>query len=285
MDKREHIDRPQPGTSSDAEGKPRARETEIVGANLWSPSEESDDTTARPDWRDMGLVEPSLLPSTRRLLRRFTTPGLEKPYLHFMEHRIQRNPRDLLSHVRRVMSEHARGDAEGTHGALLDLFLVLGQRGRPLRHRLLGLVSECLTEEQRRFFHNRLESGVYTSDVTAEVPRSRLSQPVAGTTNIVTLRSTVDDADADTDTVELARAAIADGRDELAQTLLEGAVEADPGDEDVCRELLTLYKRKNLRAALLRTYTASLGRRLALPEVWRRMAADFRANNIDDDRS
>ncbi len=183
MVKREHTERPPPNTSSDAEGKPRARKTEIVGANLWLPTEESGDTTARPDWQDMGLVAPSLLPPPRRLLRHFTTPGLEKPYLHFLEHRIQRDPRDLLSHVRRVMSEHARGDAEGTHGALLDLFLVLGQRGRPLRQRLLDLVSGCLTKEQRRFFHDRLESGVKTSDVTAEVPRSRLLQPVVGATN------------------------------------------------------------------------------------------------------
>jgi len=51
-----------------------------------------------------------------------------------------RNPRDLLSHVRRLYLANALEEAEAITGALTDIFLVLGRRGRPLRRRLLNLV-------------------------------------------------------------------------------------------------------------------------------------------------
>ena len=75
--------------------------------------------------------------------------------------------------------------------------------------------------------------------------------------------------------LELARQAIAAGRDDAAQLLLEGALDEDPGDVQVCDALLGLYRRRRARADLLKTRAALLGRRLALPEKWQAVAAEL----------
>jgi hypothetical protein len=50
--------------------------------------------------------------------------------------------------------------------------------------------------------------------------------------------------------------------------ILENALHHDPGDAEVCRKLLELYKQQNTREAFYRTYSTHIGRHLALPEVW-----------------
>jgi hypothetical protein len=50
--------------------------------------------------------------------------------------------------------------------------------------------------------------------------------------------------------------------------MLEDALQHDPGDEAVCRELLSLYKKYDAQEAFYRTYTGLIGRCLAVPELW-----------------
>ena len=76
-------------------------------------------------------VEPSLLPPSPRLLRRFAVPGLARGYLRHLEERIERNPRDLHAHVERVLLRIGCRDGADVHAALVDLFK------RPLRHGVL----------------------------------------------------------------------------------------------------------------------------------------------------
>ena len=131
-----------------------------------------------------------------------------------------------------------------------------------------------MTLEQRRFFRERLDSGIHAADARAAVPRSRLSGRFGDIGKIVVRRGCDDDAGVDS--VARARELVADGRDDLAQPLLERALEADPGDEAVCRELLGVFRRGNQRSDMLRTYTALIGRQLAVPQLWQELAADFR---------
>ncbi|MDJ0941757.1 MAG: hypothetical protein QNJ00_18475 [Woeseiaceae bacterium] len=267
MEKQQH---PDPRKDRDTRSPEPA--AEIISARLWPSADEAVSSDARA-WPDVDLdkVEGSLLPATRRLSPQFPVAGMQSRYLAFQQHRIQRNPRDLLAHVRRVMMEVATGDAASVNGALVDLFLVLGSRGRQLRRRLLVYASPQLDPGQRRFFREHLDAGLRSADITEDIPHSRLSQQRAGSVSIVKRR----DAAASIEAVKLARDSIAAGHDEHAQSLLEGIVERDPGNEAACRELLGLYSRNGLRKSLLRTYSASLGRQLALPEIWRYLAAEL----------
>ncbi len=253
-------------------GELRNADVEILDAWLWpatalseSPAEARDDAVA---------IEVSLLPESRRLLREFPMPGLERPYLRHLEQRIARNPRDLLSHVRRIFVAYSLADAAAIAGALADLFVVLGRHGRPLRHRALRMVAGYLTDEQQRFFESHLDGGLDEGEPMPEIPQSRLSKRVTGTTRIV-FRPGAMPPDAD-DPVWLARESLGKGRFDVAQAVLEGALESDPGNAAVSDELLKFYEQRDLRNRFRRTYTALLGRQLARRDRWDRLARKYR---------
>ncbi len=223
-------------------------------------------------------VEPSLLPPSPRLLRRFAVPGLARGYLRHLEERIERNPRDLHAHVERVLLRIGCRDGADVHAALVDLFVALGTGGRALRVRLIGMAAAQLTAGQRAFLEAHLDAGLDAGSAGADVRGSRLSWPVAGTMQIVRRRGTaVSDA---VGPLELAREQIASGDEAAAQSLLEEALERDPGRQDVCLELLELYRRRADRAGFERTRTALLGRRLACPEEWERTAASLESRRV-----
>jgi len=248
---------------------------EVLDAWFWPSSDEpgaADTRRGRPE-----VLEVSLLPPTRRLLRDFPAPGMERPYLEHLEQRIARNPRDLLSHVRRLYLASALDDAGAIMGALADLFLVLGQCGQALKRTLLDLVESQLSAAQ----HSTLESQ-FDHDpgaaAFADVPQSRLSKRVIGTTNIVTRAD--DDAQTSSDPVLLARESTANGQHDVALAVLEGALSSDPGNRAACEELLELYRRHKLESSFFKTYTALLGRKLACRDDWEALAADFRRGAV-----
>lgn len=273
MESHVHIVKRLPVRQSSGAGRSGDAKVEVLNAWLWSVSEPAKDATGE----DTGIadIEVSLLPKTRHLLRDFPAPGLERPFLRHLEQRILRDPRDLLSHVRRVLVASAVRDTDATPGALADLFLVLGKHGRGLRVRLFELVEGQLSASQRRFFARHIENGLDATEAMPDLPQSRLSKRVLGTTQIV-VRPNNGGAAID-EPVTLARESMDKGRWEVAQALLEGALDSDPGDKDVCEELLRLYRRRSLRSSFFKTYTALLGRRLAFPERWAQLAADYRA--------
>ena len=279
MDRHDHIVTRMPAVPIRRPGREGKEDAEILGAWLW-PSTETPEYTAGAV-EEQTAIEVSLLPQTRRLLRDFPVAGLERPYLQHLEQRILRNPRDLLSHVRRLFLASALRDRDSIMGALADLFLVLGQHGWNLRARLLGLVEDQLTPQQYGFFVAHLENGLDATEAMPDIQQSRLSKRVFGTTKIVA-RSKDDSRIAD-GPVSLARESLANGQYDVALVLLEGALDSDPGDKDVCEELLRLYRSRNLRSSFFNTYTALLGRQLAYPERWAQLAADYRSGAVHDE--
>ena len=247
-------------------------EVEVLDTWLWPVTELVE--APLPERKESVAVEVSLLPQTRRLLWDFPVPGLEWPYLRHLEQRIVRNPRDLLSHVRRLYLANALGDTDAVTGALTDLYLALGKEGARLRSRMLRLVGNRLNNEQLAFFEAHLEQGLDATEAMPELSQSRLSKRVIGTTHIVS-RPRVDASGSD-DPVRLARDSIARGHPDVAQAVLEGALESDPGNREVCEELLELYGDRNLRGDFYKTYTALLGRRLACRNQWEALARNFR---------
>ena len=267
-----------PPTQGGQPGEPQNTEIEILNASLWPASSVREGRVEQQ--KEPVAIEVSMLPQTRRLLRDFPVPGLERPYLMHLEQRIARNPRDLLSHVRRLYLADALGDPDAVAGALADLFLVLGRHGKPLRRRVLKLVGTRLTADQVDFFESRLEQGLDASEAIPEIPQSRLSKRVEGTTRIV-FRSDRD-ATGTEDPVHLARDSIANGLYDVAQAVLEGALESDPGNREVCEELLDLYRDRDLRSSFFKTYTALLGRQLACRDRWDALARKYRSRASSD---
>ena len=268
MDEHKHIVTRAKTTPAGRSGDLRDKDVEILDAWLWPAPDLAEQE------RETAAIEVSLLPQTRRLLRDFPVPGLERPYLRHLEQRIVRNPRDLLSHVRRLYLANALSDVATITGALTDLFLVLGARGRALRKRLLKFVKPQLTAKQIRFFETRLEHGLDRNEVIPQIPQSRLSKHVLGTTCIVSRSD--DEVISFDDPVQLALDSVARGHYDVAQEVLEGALESDPGDREVSDALLELYGDRNLRSDFNKTYTSLLGRQLACRDRWEELARRFR---------
>ncbi len=274
MEVQKHIVKKVPTTADKRSKELSDADVDMLDAWLWPPDNEASMAVSR----DALAIEPSLLPESRRLLRDFPFPGLERPYLSHLEQRIARNPRDLLSHVRRLYLANALEDADAIAGALTDLFLVLGVEGQRLRQRMLRLVETHLGEEQLAFFRSHIDRGLDGSEAIPSTPHSRLSKRLLGTTRIVT-RAEADSSSVE-NPVQLARDSIANGHHDVAQAVLEGALESDPGNRQVSEALLALYSNLNLRDGFMRTYTAMLGRHLASRELWDRLAGSYRQSDV-----
>ena len=278
MDRQDHIVTRVPVAPVRRQAGEGRQDAEVVGAWLWPTTGTPDDQAGEAD--EPTAIEVSLLPQTRRLLRGFPAAGLERPYVRHLEQRILRHPRDLLSHVRRLFHARSLRDSDAIAGALADLFLVLGKHGRQLRSRLLEYVEQELPPSQRRFFESHLEVGLDATEPMPDIAQSRLSKSVRGTTRIVVRAN--DSRGVDDRPVQLAKESITRGQYDVARAVLEGALESDPGDKEVCAELLNLYRHRNLRSGFFKTYTAMLGRQLAFPERWARLATDFESGAVSN---
>ena len=211
-------------------------------------------------------IEPSLFPEPRGLVPRGPGTPSQLLYLRHLERRIQRNPRDLHAHVRRTLIYRTLGDRDAGFGALIDLFLILGPRGLQLRENLLLRWEGKFPEARYRFLRARLKSGLQASEPLPRGVSSVLARGITGVTNIVEVSE--DASSTFEDPVQRAQERMAKGDRAAAQAILEAAFREDPGREDVCRELIGLYRRENLPESFFTTYVEGLSRRLAVPHLW-----------------
>ena len=96
-------------------------------------------------------MEPAFILDRWRQLR---APGLldQGRLMRYFAHQISRTPTDLLTHTRRILYHIAIKDSSGVHGALLDLYLVLGDKGYELRRRMYQKARLFFSSEQKEHF-------------------------------------------------------------------------------------------------------------------------------------
>jgi hypothetical protein len=75
-----------------------------------------------------------------------------------LAHTIARRPKDLRLHVERILL-HAQTSDPDIIGALYDLFGVLGDKGLPLRRRMLALARPFLSKTDRHRLQRLLGDG------------------------------------------------------------------------------------------------------------------------------
>jgi hypothetical protein len=209
-------------------------------------------------------LELSLLPQQSQLLPTFPTMQWYNQYSKYLVKKVRRNPRDLRSHVQRTIFFLAKGDAEALYGALIDLFVILGNRGIEIRRNLLTRSKQLLEPQQYEFLTTHLEDGLDTNKPLPINMFSSLTKGQSGTSTIVRQKNS--DASALNPVEQAKQLRLKDWL--TAMVILENALQHDPGDANVCRELLSLYKQQNTREAFYKTYTGLIGRCLALPQLW-----------------
>ncbi len=215
--------------------------------------------------------DPNLLPAIRDLLPKLRGEKKQIAYADYLARKIKRNPRDLLFHVQRIYLNYVLGNEEAYFGALIDLFIVLGPKALDLKKSVLRPTYRLLTTEHKKYIKEHLKTGV---DAAELIPtrESRLSRGLSSTTNIVT----GEPAEAKLSPLATARKKLAVGETEAARTILENALEQDPGDLEIAYELLEIYRTHSLQQEFRAMTTRLAGKSLAARKEWNETEDFFR---------
>jgi hypothetical protein len=190
--------------------------------------------------------------------RRLSLPDLASPYagVVYLGHRILENPSDFRSHVQRILLLIDKGEEPDLQGALVDLFIALGEKGKGLKQRLLDLATPRLSRTVVVFLKQRLASGIKPWETAVSRMRSSLlSLGFSGVHEVVRRRDGADTS-AYANAVDEARSCLEYGQVEAARDVLERALRLDPRDNMVAAELLEIYRytRDEERLAITRQF-------------------------------
>lgn len=159
----------------------------------------------------------------------------------YLAHRIIDNPRDLRAHVQRILLLLAAGDEITLRASLVDLFIVLGDKGQALKTRMLDCASPLLSKTVAAFLRKHLATGFKPWDSAVSAMRmSLLSLGYIGRHELVE-RSGVTMSGGSLDALAAARASLEYGQLEVAIETLEAANEAFPDDWEVITALEELH--------------------------------------------
>lgn len=242
--------------------------TQCLVTRVESPNNEADEF--------VGSINPEWGLAPRHLQPEFAQKGHEVAYLSYLERKISRNPRDLMSHTQRVFLFHREKDKPACHDALLDLYLALGDKGYELRKSVLLKVKNSLARSQREFFARYLKVGMSKRDTIGLATGALLSDGVEGGKRLIALKGI---SPTENDLKEVAYALLEQDKVEESCRVWEKILSEDPGSSAATMELLSIYQHYGLRDDFFKTYMDLSGRKLALRELWRHLDKHFRKRN------
>jgi hypothetical protein len=190
--------------------------------------------------------------------------------LDHLGHKVSRRPENLSAHLHRIIAAWNLKRGEVIYSALLDLFIVLDKKGFALRQRMLNKVAPQLTSAQRTALRQGLLFGISSVDKLPLCYSSRLNKGLCGGTALVV--QTNAQPESEFSILDEARDLIDSGLLDEARVILEQAVEQQPGDESLNRELLALYRYTKDGDALLAASERFAGLDLALKQQWTELA-------------
>lgn len=152
---------------------------------------------------------------------------------------VARDPLDLEAHARRIVMACQPELRDRLFGALIDVFLALGSRGRGLRAALLDKARAHLESDELHFLEQHLEHGLSPLAQLPSQAGSVHDRGVLGTVHLVAHQRV---AARELSAHEEAMARIDEGDLDGARHLLEKALLEQPDQVDVMRELLDIYR-------------------------------------------
>ncbi len=181
--------------------------------------------------------EPAFAASGGRITPR-VPPSQVPAFCDYYAYRILRRPGDLSAHLARILLLARVGGGTTLHGAILDLFRVLGERGLSLRQDVLRRCASRLDEAARQQLERFLDHPERLPAETEGIPGlvsspgsgPRLSVPVGQET-----RETGDPVTEAEDHLQY-------GNVEAAVSLLRNRLLDDPADERAGALLLEVFR-------------------------------------------
>ncbi len=154
-------------------------------------------------------------------------------------HAVARMPQNLRYHIQRINLFITKKDSESLYGSLLDLFIILGDQGYPLRSRMLNKAHPVIRKECYKSLHQHLKRGLTSKNSVIFSQASLLNSNLAAAPLIKRIsRGTTtaqDPIDAACDHLEY-------GQVDAARQVLESAIENRPSRIELYQELLEIYK-------------------------------------------
>ncbi|VAW85378.1 hypothetical protein MNBD_GAMMA16-1661 [hydrothermal vent metagenome] len=167
---------------------------------------------------------------------------------HYLAHQVSRQPNILINHVQRIYLHAAAKNTEHTYAALLDLYLILGEKGEKLRKRLSFQCKKFLNAEQ---YNVLSELSLHSENAQNEYPvlaHSILCR-ILSNRNIVSRTENNKELHVQ-NVIDEARDRVDYGQVNEAQTLLEKALIESPERADIATDLLEIYRYTRNREAL-----------------------------------
>jgi hypothetical protein len=185
----------------------------------------------------------------------------------YLAHLSAREPGNLLNHVRRIYLHMARGQSDELYGAMLDLCLVLGDKGGSLRGRLLHDAKKLLLREHYDLFLTHYKHGLQRNQPLPASRHSVLGNFFSGRMTLVKQQKSLKQpARERVDPLEQAREELNYGDVATAQRILEGALLRLPERVELHMELLELYTHTRSLSDLLKMQ-ARLGDDVAVAQT------------------
>lgn len=195
-----------------------------------------------------------------------TPPGMDpqEAWRHFSS-QVTRDPLNIEAHVRRVLLACRPPLTDRVFGALVDVFLALGDRGRGLRKALLEQAQPWLDADDAHFLRLHLDNGLSRQSRLPAQHWSVLDLAVLGSQSMVALqRRAVEQETPFQQAMSLLEYGDLDG----ARSMLEAALLEEPEHVEVCRELLAIYQHSRDESGKARMAEQLMARHGVLPAGW-----------------
>jgi hypothetical protein len=184
-----------------------------------------------------------------------------------------RTPENLLNHVQRIFHHIRHKNTEDTYGAILDLFIVLKNHGRPLRERMLNYARPLIQGERFDRLQQLLDENLLEQDAIPASPRSILSQGFVTPYRLVEKVNVSEELDYDP--LSASRSYMEYGQLDSARTVLESEILSGSVQPEIHSDLIEIYRRSHDKINFQKIYPLLQINQESLLSLWQELDEFF----------
>lgn len=190
----------------------------------------------------------------------------------YLIHNISRSPNELRNHIQRIYLFIQLQNSQALTGALVDLYLVLKDKGTALRYRVLMTARKLLSQQDFDIFYHALESGLDNYGVLPVSKQSLFTRTI-GKPFLELITKT--ESGENINLAEVARSYLEYGQIDEARIILEKAVISHPEHDDLLQDLLEIYQQTRDKQHFLAMFEKLNSSDIELPTIWHELARTY----------
>jgi len=188
----------------------------------------------------------------------------------YLAHQITRNSSDLHSHTQRIFHFIEKKEDKALYSALVDLFLILGDKGLPLRKRMLISAHTLLSDEEFDCLKQSLSCGL-SSGANITMPQQKGIQ----SNSLPFVQKVKSNVNNQLSPIDEARSYVGYGQFDEAITTLKNAILANPRQLALHNDLLEIFQKTAEKEPFISFYEQLLNNKITLPPLWKKTAEEF----------